>query len=432
MRGRKVWLFGMIAVVILALGFGLQSAGVVQALPPAQGPVPDGITISYPGRLSDDAGDVVADGSYDFTFALYDAASDGNLLWSEVQEKVAVKGGAFVVSLGSVSPISADLLEAGERWLEVAVRGPGEAGFTALAPRQQVASAAASPAAGIQVGAPCPHDHWGETWTGSGNALYINASASSGAQIWFNSLLTSIFSVGTIGAGVYGKSTSNMGVLGESTDWYGVQGNSVNNYGGYFSQSGDHLDVGLGGAVGRVNAADEPNSQLYLSANGDIILKLDNNGGGNNTLRVKDSGGTDRCTIDEAGNLNCTGGKGAVVETASHGWRGLWAVESPGIWLEDFGSATLVDGEATVAIGPIFAETINLEEEYLVFLTPLGQEPVLLFVTAKTAQGFSVKGVTLEGKPASGSFDYRIVAKRLGYEDVRLPEIPWQTEEVQP
>jgi hypothetical protein len=34
--------------------------------------------------------------------------------------------------------------------------------------------------------------------------------------------------------------------------------------------------------------------------------------------------------------------------------------------------------------------------------------------------GFTVKGVGLDGKPSACEFDYRVVAKRLGYEDVRL------------
>ena len=46
----------------------------------AQGTAPTGGTISYSGHLSNDADQPVADGAYAFTFALYDAATDGNLL----------------------------------------------------------------------------------------------------------------------------------------------------------------------------------------------------------------------------------------------------------------------------------------------------------------------------------------------------------------
>jgi hypothetical protein len=45
---------------------------------------------------------------------------------------------------------------------------------------------------------------------------------------------------------------------------------------------------------------------------------------------------------------------------------------------------------------------------------------VVLFVAPKTAEGFTVKGVTLDNQPSSCAFDYRVMAKRLGYSDVRL------------
>jgi hypothetical protein len=95
-------------------------------------------------------------------------------------------------------------------------------------------------------------------------------------------------------------------------------------------------------------------------------------------------------------------------------------MESPELWFEDFGTGQLADGQVKVAIDPLFAETINLDLDYHVFLTPTGDEPVLLFVVAKTKTGFEVQGVTLDGSPSTASFDYRIVAKRLGFEDRRL------------
>jgi hypothetical protein len=63
--------------------------------------------------------------------------------------------------------------------------------------------------------------------------------------------------------------------------------------------------------------------------------------------------------------------------------------------------------------------------DYHVFVTPLCQEPVLLYVTAKRATGFTVRGGTLDGQPAECAFDYRVAAKRLGYEDVCLEEVIW-------
>jgi len=49
---------------------------------------------------------------------------------------------------------------------------------------------------------------------------------------------------------------------------------------------------------------------------------------------------------------------------------------------------------------------------------------VQLYLGAKTTTGFTVRGLTMDGRPANCSFDYRVVAKRLGLEDVRLRIVP--------
>jgi hypothetical protein len=237
-------------------------AGNAYALPPAQEPDPTGVTIPYPGRLAADAGQPVADGAYDFTFALYDAETGGEPLWSEVQEDVAVQEGAFNVLLGSANGILVEILDGGERWLAVGilveildggerwlavgVRGPGESDFTALTPRQRLSAASpaapASPAAGLT----CPHDHWGETWqSDSGTGLTLDRTS---GMILLNGVDLArdsgegLYAYGALsgGPGVKGLSTFNDGVVGEAftagksgvyglnDDGYGVTGRSAN------------------------------------------------------------------------------------------------------------------------------------------------------------------------------------------------------------
>jgi len=116
------------------------------------------------------------------------------------------------------------------------------------------------------------------------------------------------------------------------------------------------------------------------------------------------------------GGLAGTGTKSAIVETDDYGWRALYAMESPQNWFEDFGQATLVAGEAVVSIEPIFAQTVNLDETYHVFLTPRGD--CGLYVAEQTAASFTVRG--LNGATCDIAFDYRIIAPRLDYEDLRL------------
>lgn len=74
--------------------------------------------ISYQGRLTDAVGDPV-NGSYELTFALYEAEETQVSVWSEVQT-VQVVDGLFDVLLGSVQALDADLFKGGmTMWMTV-------------------------------------------------------------------------------------------------------------------------------------------------------------------------------------------------------------------------------------------------------------------------------------------------------------------------
>jgi hypothetical protein len=147
----------------------------------------EGITIPYTGRLSIDAGMSPPEDAYTFEFSLYNVALGGGALWSEVQEGVRVKNGAFSTELGSVIPIPQDALDDNSHWLAVAVRGPSESEFTTLNPRQRMdATAPDNPQVSTQIGGACPHDHFGEAWIGetSDSGLYIgNTDGTGGAGV---------------------------------------------------------------------------------------------------------------------------------------------------------------------------------------------------------------------------------------------------------
>jgi hypothetical protein len=410
----------------LAASVGTPVTGAAPALPIAEESVVSGVTIPYPGRLSDEAGQPVAAGTYDFTFTLYGAETGGEALWSEVQEDVAVAGGLFNAVLGSAVAIPLEVVDGEARWLEVAVRGPDEAAFTALTPRQQLSAVSPESPAAPANGGSCPHSHWGETWEGATGWLYLH-NTGTGNRAWLPGPLSGVAGSSDAWIGVVGKSTSNYGVLGQSTSDFGVSGESTNSYGGFFKSGNDHLDLALGGAIGRLNS--DPNSrtsELWLSSNADVVVILDNDGGRDHKFRVRNSGHSDVFTCDEFGNCSCTGAKPATVKTADYGWRQLYSIESSEVWFEEIGNSSLVDGEATVAFDPIFLQTVNLEEDYHVFVTPLCDEPAFLFVTDKSSAGFTVKGVALDGEPSGCDFDYRVAVKRLGYEDLRLEETTWQ------
>jgi hypothetical protein len=74
-----------------------------------------------------------------------------------------------------------------------------------------------------------------------------------------------------------------------------------------------------------------------------------------------------------------------------------------------------------VQIDPAFAETVTADASYHVFLTPRGDSPGHLYVTNVTASSFEVRE---SGDGTSSiSFDYKIVAKRRGYESQRLVDV---------
>lgn len=121
------------------------------------------------------------------------------------------------------------------------------------------------------------------------------------------------------------------------------------------------------------------------------------------------------------GNIGATGTKSSVVPVDS-GTRqvALYAVESPGVWFEDYGSGRLVSGAAAIVLDSVFAQTVNTGVEYLVFITPQG-DCEGLYVAAKSAGGFEVR--ELHHGTSNVAFDYRIVARRRGYESKRLEDV---------
>jgi hypothetical protein len=411
-------------LVLLAVSIVPRVANTARALPPVQ----EGVTIPYPGSLADEAGQPVADGAYDFVFALYEAQNGGEPLWTEMQEGIAVRDGTFTALLGSVNAIPADVLSGETRWLEVAVRGPEEDEFTTLAPRQELNAVGETDAAPQALS--CEHTHVGEEWTANipwSNSAFKIYNYGNGPSIWGwnggggNGLRGSAMGSGI---GVYGEGQNSTGVVGRSTDGRGVEGYSTAGYGVYGeSETGFGLVAKGDNAVGDLLLAGDngeivaPGGPLALSSASSVYISLDTDEDQPNACLYV----VGQYTVSEI----CEDGtKSAVLQTEDYGQRAVYALESPEVWLEDFGTASLVDGEATVAFDPIFAETVNLEMDYHVFVTPLCQEPVLLFVTAKTGTGFVVKGVTLDNQPSDCAFDYRIVAKRLGVEDLRLEPVP--------
>jgi hypothetical protein len=131
------------------------------------------------------------------------------------------------------------------------------------------------------------------------------------------------------------------------------------------------------------------------------------------TLSLKNAAGSTTITMNGQ-----TGAKSAVQDTESYGQRLLYCQESTEVWFEDLGSGRLVNGEAYIALDPMFLETVTISEQHplKVFVT-LTDDCNGIFVR-KGLDHFVVK--ELAGGMSHATFDYRAVAKRRGLESVRL------------
>jgi hypothetical protein len=112
-------LFAVVSVVLLAL---LPSSAVADPL---------GTAFTYQGSLSD--GGSPANGSYDLTFSLYDAASGSGVIAGPLTNSaVSLTNGLFTVTLDFGSGV----FTGAAYWLEIAVCTNGSGAFTTLSPRQ--------------------------------------------------------------------------------------------------------------------------------------------------------------------------------------------------------------------------------------------------------------------------------------------------------
>jgi hypothetical protein len=89
--------------------------------------------LQYQGVLLDAANTPKPDGDYSIIFRLYDAATDGAVVWQETQS-VIVSGGFFSVSLGQAQSIPSNIFDNKQLFLGVQVGDESE-----MSPRQQLA-----------------------------------------------------------------------------------------------------------------------------------------------------------------------------------------------------------------------------------------------------------------------------------------------------
>jgi hypothetical protein len=254
------------------------------------------------------------------------------------------------------------------------------------------------------------------------------------------------------GSGVSGASTGGYGVYGSSTDGYGVYGSSAEYVGVYgqgsFASGLGVFANGTSGAYGTFTQSDTGTAILAQSSSGtgalvyanaaNALYAQNNDSTGdyptmvaaNDTSQTHNPvfqtsspntySGTRHCTIDTSANLTCTGVISGVVQQVDGKQTAIYAMQSAENWLEDAGSGQLSNGSVRIQLDAAFAQTVNAGVEYHVFLTPNGDSKGL-YVSHKTATSFEVH--EQGGGVSSIAFDYRIMVKRVGYENVRLEDL---------
>ena len=134
-----------------------------------------------------------------------------------------------------------------------------------------------------------------------------------------------------------------------------------------------------------------------------------------------DQNGNDLFFIDGDGDVYYTGSIVQFERTRDGRQVGAYTSQTATRTIEDVGSAQLVNGQATIALDPTFARSIDLQSAYHVFLTPNGDTKGL-FVAQKSPTTFVVR--ESQGGHAAIAFDYRIVATQLGAANQRMGVTP--------
>jgi hypothetical protein len=179
-----------------------------------------GSAFTYQGRLRDSGGTPIED-TCDFTFGLWDAESGGTQVGTDsLVSGVAVADGYFAVSVNSGGEFGTFAFAGEERWLEIAVQCTGDPTPVTLSPRQLLSAA---PYAHYALNV-ASHNHWGETWTGSGTGLNLSGGSTGLRGSGSSNGLWGV-SASSVGRGVFGHSTAITGTT------YGVYGQSDSNEG---------------------------------------------------------------------------------------------------------------------------------------------------------------------------------------------------------
>jgi hypothetical protein len=422
--------------------------------------------INYQGKLTTASGGGVND-TVQMTFTIYSDSLGIADEWSETQMQVVVKDGIFNVLLGSVDTIPSAVFDGGVKYLGVQVESDPE--MRPLKPTVSVAYAYRAGAVNcsdcddrfVNVEGPdsvASSDHTAflgkasgsyshsnigiegraknsdgaayggyfvtdssATQTGTNSGILVSGYGASSDVTYGASVSARNYSSGGAYAGSFAANDNGTGVhYGVRAQSYGSSSASTHGSYGFASNTSTGIAYGIQGEAINSSSGQAIGGHFYVHDSGTgskygvaATAPVSNGYAGYFSGRVMI---TDTLIV--------LGGKSAAVKVDNGEYRLLYSQESPENWFEDFGDGRLINGKRMIQIDPLFAQTANTSVKYHVFLTPL-DEPLTLAVANKTATSFEVIGPA----GANISFSYRIVAKRKGYENIRLAKMGGPTPE---
>jgi len=123
--------------------------------------------------------------------------------------------------------------------------------------------------------------------------------------------------------------------------------------------------------------------------------------------------------VKVTGVLSVLGTKSASVKVDDGTYHNLYCQESPENWFEDFGEGQLTGGRAHIELDQLFLQTVTIDQNNpMKVFVQLNDPDCNGTAVIRGKTGFDV--VELMNGTGHASFSYRVVAKRRGYEQVRL------------
>jgi hypothetical protein len=238
---------------------------------------------------------------------------------------------------------------------------------------------------------------YGRTFSTDGTGVLARATATTGDAVGLWALSASDDGLAVFGNAYSTAGGNTVGVSGWSLSSSGVgtEGWATASTGTTYGISGWNESTSGTGVRGRAYATTGTNYGVY-----------------GETLSPSGYG------VYYVGGLGGTGLMNSVVMT-SQGPTSLDVHTTAGNWVEDFGEARLVEGQAFVELDPVFLETVTINEAnpMHVFVQPYNPGCEGL-VVERGGTGFHV--VKPRDSQVSGMFSYRVVAKKRGFEKRRL------------